>query len=66
MKRDNVYGESNANNTHYNMGKNIRNFIASQGGTMPENLPTPNKSLKRLEKEKSINDIVYKVNKQIK
>ncbi len=66
MKRDNIHGENNANNTHYNMGKNIRNFIASQGGTMPENLPTPNKNLKRLEKEKSINDIVYKVNKQIK
>ena len=33
------------------MGKDIRNFIAKQGGTMPEDLPTPEKSLKELEKE---------------
>lgn len=37
--------------THYNMGKDIRNFIKKQGGTLPENLPTPKKSLKVLEKE---------------
>ena len=41
----------NANNTHYKMGKDIRNFIKEQGGTMPEELPTPEKSLKVLEKE---------------
>ena len=29
----------------------IRNFIASHGGTMPEDLETPNKSLKELEKD---------------
>ena len=33
------------------MGKDIRNFIASHGGTMPEDLPTPKKSLKELEKK---------------
>ena len=33
------------------MGKDIRNFIASHGGTMPEELPTPDKSLKELQKE---------------
>ncbi len=33
------------------MGKDIREFIRGQGGTMSENLPTPNKSLKELEKE---------------
>ena len=36
------------------MGKDIRKFIAKQGGTMPENLPTPNKSLKKLEKENKL------------
>ena len=50
LKNDNVLGEKNANNTHYKMGKDIRKFIEKQGGTMPENLPTPNKSLKELEK----------------
>ena len=48
---DKIKGESNANKTHFNMGRDIRKFIAKQGGTMPEDLPTPNKSLKELEKE---------------
>ena len=51
IKKDNIQGENNVNQAHYNMGKDIRNFIASQGGTMPEDLPTPKKSLKELEKE---------------
>ena len=51
LKRDNVTGEKYANETHYNIGKNIREVIAKNGGTMPENLPTPEKSLKQLEKE---------------
>lgn len=50
IKRDNVYGENNASKTHYDMGKNIRKFIDSQGGSMPEDLPTPKKSLKQIEK----------------
>ena len=58
LKNDNIKGENRANNTHYNMGKDIRKFILKQGGTMPEDLPTPKKSLKELEKEsKFINDI---------
>ena len=48
---DNVQGEDNANDVHYNVGKEIRNTIKRIGGTMPENLPTPDKSLKELEKE---------------
>ena len=53
---DNIKGESNANNTHYIIGKNIRETIKKNKRTMPENLPTPNKSLKELELEhKSIN-----------
>ena len=51
LKRDNVSGEKDANETHYNIGKNIREVIAKNGGTMPEDLPTPKKSLKELEKE---------------
>ena len=50
LKRDNIKGEKNANEVHYNMGRDIRNFIKMQGGTMPENLPTPEKSLKQIEK----------------
>ena len=54
LKRDNISSENDANETHYNIGKNIRKVIAKNGGTMPENLPTPEKSLKELEKEKKL------------
>ena len=52
LKRENISSENEANQTHYNIGKNIREVIAKNGGTMPEKLPTPKKSLKELEKEK--------------
>lgn len=51
LKRDNVSSEKEANQAHYTIGKNIREVIAKNGGTMPEDLPTPKKSLKQLEKE---------------
>ena len=51
LRKDNVQGEKEANKTHYKIGKNIREVIAKNGGTMPEDLPTPKKSLKQLEKE---------------
>ena len=54
LRNKNILGENNANMVHYNMGKDIRNFIASQGGTMPEELPTPSKSLKELERENKV------------
>jgi hypothetical protein len=38
------------------MGKDIRNFIKKQGGTMPEDLPKPNISLKELEKTNKLID----------
>ena len=50
---DNIDGEQRANETHYEVGKEIRNTIKKLGGTMPEDLSTPNKSLKELEKENS-------------
>ena len=52
LKNDNVKGEGSANKVHYQMGRDIRDFIANQGGTMPEDLPTPDKSLKELEKDR--------------
>ncbi len=51
LKKDNISGEKNANETHYEVGKKVRKAIADIGGTMPEDLPTPPKSLKELEKE---------------
>jgi DNA-damage-inducible protein D len=48
---DNIKNEGLATEAHYIVGKNIREVIAKNGGTMPEDLPTPKKSLKELEKE---------------
>ena len=49
LKKDNIDNEHDANNTHYIVGKKVRKAISDIGGTMPENLPTPKKSLKELE-----------------
>ncbi len=64
LKRDNVNSESKANQVHYTIGKNIREVIAKNGGTMPEDLLTPDKSLKELEKENKklkIDDCKYNI-----
>ena len=51
LKRDNIKTEKKANETHYEVGSKIRKTIKELGGRMPEELPTPKKSLKLLEKE---------------
>ncbi len=51
LKKDNVKTEIIASDTHYTIGRNIREVIVKNGGTLPEDLPTPNKSLKEIEKE---------------
>ena len=53
LVRDNIQTEQEANKTHYNVGAKVRKTIQELGGTMPEDLPTPKKSLKQLEKEKN-------------
>ena len=53
LKRDNVDTEKKACDTHNKIGKIVRKAIKEAGGTMPEELPTPQKSLKQLEKEKN-------------
>lgn len=51
LRNDNIKGENNANTTHYEVGKNIREVIIKNGAILPEELPTPDKSIKELEKE---------------
>ena len=51
LKRDNVDNEYTANSVHYEVGREVRNSIKRLGGTMTEDLSTPEKSLKELEKE---------------
>ena len=53
LKKDNTKTEKEANETHNKIGKIVREAIEKAGGTMPEDLPTPKKSLKQLEKEKN-------------
>lgn len=52
LKRENVRGAEQANTTHYQIGRKVRNFIINElGGTPPEDLPVPEKSIKQLEQE---------------
>lgn len=51
LRRDNVQGKQHANQTHFNVGQKVRQTIEELGGTMPEDLPVPDKSIKQLESE---------------
>ena len=51
LRKDNIDTEKKACDTHNKIGKIVRKAIKEAGGTMPEDLPTPKKSLKQLEKE---------------
>ena len=50
LRRDNVQGKENANRTHLEVGQKVRQTIKELGGTMPEDLPTPEKSIGQLER----------------
>ena len=52
LRREKIVGKNAANRTHFNVGAKVRKTIAELGGTMPENLPTPDKSIGQLEKER--------------
>ena len=51
LRRENIQGKEAANEAHYEVGSKVRQTIKELGGTMPENLPTPDKSIRELEKE---------------
>ena len=51
LRRDHVKGKAAANSTHFAVGKKVRETIKELGGTMPEDLPTPDKSIKQIESE---------------
>lgn len=55
LRRDRVNSKEQANATHFQVGQEVREAIARLGGTMPENLPTPERSiqeLRRLEQQR--------------
>jgi DNA-damage-inducible protein D len=61
LRRDNVQSKYKANQTHYEVGRKVRQTIAELGGTIPEDLPAPEQTIKQLESAaKKLNDNVTK------
>ena len=54
LNNDKIKGEKNSSDAHFEVGKAVRDTIDKVGGTLPENLPTPEKSIKELSKEEKI------------
>lgn len=51
LRRENIQGKEKANITHYEVGRKVRQTIKELGGTMPEDLPTPDKSITQIDRE---------------
>jgi len=51
LRRENIKGKEKANKTHYDVGAKVRQTIMELGGTMPEDLPVPEKSVKALDRK---------------
>ena len=51
LRRENIWGKENANSTHHEVGKKVRQTIEELGGTMPEDLEMPEKSIKEIEEK---------------
>ncbi len=51
LRRENIRGKYAANEAHFQVGKKVRETIKELGGTMPEDLPTPEKSIAQIERE---------------
>ncbi|NCC97081.1 MAG: hypothetical protein EOM02_09600 [Synergistales bacterium] len=48
LRREEVTGKKEANDTHFQVGQKVRRTIEELGGTMPEDLPTPEESVKKI------------------
>lgn len=53
LRRDQVVGKREAGDVHFQVGQKVRQTIKELGGTMPEDLPTPQKSIKQIEREEA-------------
>jgi len=51
LRKDEVDNAKVATSIHYSVGREVRSAIEKIGGTMPEDLPTPEKSIQEIEKE---------------
>ena len=52
LRRDNIRGKERANQTHFEVGVKVRQTIKELGGTMPENLPKPDKSIQQIKRKR--------------
>ena len=53
LKREGIQGKGQANKTHHEVGAKVRQTIKELGGTMPEKMPVPGKSIQQIEREKA-------------
>ena len=51
LKKGDIKGQEKADHTHYTIGKKVRETMEEISGVLPEELPTPEKSIKQIEKE---------------
>lgn len=58
LRREHVQGKENANRTHFEVGAKVRQTIQELGGTMPEDLPTPDKSIRQIEREQNRKSLI--------
>lgn len=54
LRRENIQGTTAANQTHFDVGRKVRQTIEELGGTMPEDLPTPPKSIQQLRRDEEL------------
>lgn len=52
LRRENIHGKNEAQDAHYQVGKTVRHTIESLGGTLPEDLPIPERSIREIERKK--------------
>ena len=51
LRREGIQGKESANRTHYDVGRKVRQTIQELGGTLPEDLPSPDRSIRQLQRE---------------
>lgn len=51
LRKEKILRKEAANQTHYEIGRKVRQTIKEIGGTLPEDLPTPAKGIKQIERE---------------
>ena len=56
LKRERIIGDTEASKAHYEIGRKVRKAINDMGGTMPEKLPTPKKSIKEIKNNLKLHD----------